>query len=57
MGLTSHKERLSLLGSLRWLAPEGLHVMRGPLGLTKIWGHVLLEVSRSLRRGKKKNEF
>lgn len=33
--------------ALRWLVPKGLHVMRGPLGLTKITRHVLLELSRS----------
>lgn len=51
-GLTSHKERLPLLGALRWLVPEGLHVMRWPLGLAKITRQVLLEVSHSLRKNK-----
>ena len=51
-GLTSHKDGLSVLGALRWLVPKGLHVMRGPLGLTEITRHVLLKVSRSL--GKRK---
>lgn len=52
MELTSHKEGLSILGALRWLVPKGLHVMRGPLGLTKITRHVLMEVSRSLGKHK-----
>lgn len=50
--LTSHKEGFSVLGALRWLVPKGLHVMRGPLGLTEITRHVLLKVSRSLGKHK-----
>lgn len=52
MGLTSHKQGLSVLGALGWLVPKGLHVMRGPLGLTKITRHVLLKVSWSLGKHK-----
>lgn len=51
-GPTSHKERLPFLGALQWLVPEGLHVMRWPLGLTKITRQVLLELSHSLRKNK-----
>lgn len=54
-GLTSHKERLSVWWALRWLVPEGLNVMSGPLEQTKITRHVLLEVTRSLQKKKKKN--
>lgn len=54
--LTSHEKGLSVLGALRWLVPEGLHVMRRPLGLAKITRHVLLEVSGSLRNQEKRNK-
>lgn len=50
--LTCHKEGLPILGALRWLVPKRLHVMRRPLGMTKITRHVLLEVSRSLGKHK-----
>lgn len=52
-GLTSHKERLSVWWALRWLVPEGLNVMSGPLEQTEITRHVLLEVTRSLQKTKK----
>lgn len=51
-GLTSHKERLSVWWALRWLVPEGLNVMSGPLEQTEITRHVLLEVTRSLQKTK-----
>lgn len=56
-GLTSHKERLSVWWALRWLVPEGLNVMSGPLEQTKITRHVLLEVTRSLQKKKKNLRF
>lgn len=43
----SNKEALSVLGAEMGLVSKGLHVMRRPLGLTKITWHGLMKVSQS----------
>lgn len=45
--VVSHEEGFSVLWAWRRMAPVGLHVMRGPRGLTKTARHVWLEVSLS----------
>lgn len=45
--VVSHEEGFTVLWPWRWMAPVGLHVMRGPRGLTKTTRHVRLEVCLS----------
>lgn len=52
VSLTSYKQGLPVLRALRWLVPQGLHVMRRPLRLTKTAWHMTLKVSHYLRKDK-----